>query len=49
VENLSEDSEASILELGSDNDKLKTDSEHFRYKEYCGVEYKALLDLCFHS
>jgi len=49
VENLSEDSEVSISELGLDNDILETDSEHSRYKEYCRVEYGALLDLRFRS
>jgi len=48
VENLSEDSKASILESESDSNKLDPDFEYSGYEERCGVECKALLDSCFH-
>jgi len=49
VENSLEDSEALILELRSDNDKLEIDLEHSGYREHCRVECGALSDLCFCS
>jgi len=49
VGNLSQDSKASTSKPGSDSDKLETDSEYSRYKEYCRVKYKALFNSCFCS